>query len=57
MKSPAAAIYTNSERSGLDDGEMEQVDGVLSPPIGDSLLLKFRQVGTSPVGLIVVVAS
>lgn len=57
MKSLAAAIYTHSETSGLDDSEMEQVDVVLSSPIGDSLLLKFRQGGTRPVGLIVVVAS
>lgn len=49
MKSIVATIYADFEMSLVDDGEMEQVDGVLAPPVADRLMLKFRYVGTNPV--------
>ena len=38
-----SAIYTDFETSVVDGSEVEQVDGVLAPPIGDRLLLQFRR--------------
>ena len=50
MKIIAATIYADFETSAVDDSKMEQVDAVLAPPVADRLLLKFRYVGTNPLG-------
>ena len=56
MEILVAAIYTDFDTSVMDDSEIEQLYGVLAPPTGDRLLLKFRR-GYWAVGLIVVVVS
>ena len=44
MKSMVAMIYSEFETSIVDDDGMEQVDGVVAGPVGDKLILWFREV-------------
>ena len=45
MKAMVAMIYSEFETSIMDDDGMEQVDGVVAGPVGDKLILRFREVG------------
>ena len=45
MKTMLAMIYSEFETSVVDDDGMEQVDGVVAGPVGDKLILRFREVG------------
>lgn len=47
MKSMVAMVYSEFETSIVDDGGMEQIDGVVAGPIGDRLILRFCQAGDS----------
>ena len=45
MKTMVAMIYSEFETSIIDDDGMEQIDGVVAGPVGDKLILRFREVG------------
>jgi hypothetical protein len=45
MKIATAAIYTNYETEIVEAGEMAQEDMFIAGPVGEKLVLKFRNVG------------
>jgi hypothetical protein len=47
MKIATAAIYTNYETEIVEAGEMAQEDMFIAGPVGEKLVLKFRNVGLS----------
>ena len=47
MKIATAAIYTNYETGIVEAGDMAQEDMFIAGPVGEKLVLRFRNVGLS----------
>jgi hypothetical protein len=47
MKIATAAIYTNYETGIVEAGDMVQDDMFIAGPVGEKLVLRFRNVGLS----------
>lgn len=44
MKNSIGAMYTNFTTEIVDAGEIEQAEGFTAGPIGDKLVLRFKEV-------------